>query len=261
MDLNLTGKTVLITGSSKGIGKGIAEALAAEGCKLQLVARTKDDLEATAAAIREQAGVSVDVFPTDLSISASVGELLAAAGVPDILVNCAGAIPGGNLEAIDEATWREAWDLKVFGYINMSRAFYDAMKARGHGVIVNITGLAADRTDADYIAGSAGNSSLNTFTRTLGSRSLRDGIRVVAVSPGAVATERIVTLMQSRAEAEFGDAGRWQSYLANLPLARAAAVEEIADVVTFVASDRASYLSGTVVTVDGGHGANMASFG
>ncbi len=137
---------------------------------------------------------------------------------------------------------------------------FAAMKARGQGVIINVTGLAAERTDAGYIAGSAGNAGLNAFTRTLGSRSLGDGIRVLAVSPGAVATERLVGLMRTRAEAEFGDPERWQGYLANLPLSRAAAVIEVADVVTFLASGRAAYMSGSVVTVDGGHGANMGSF-
>ncbi len=85
-------------------------------------------------------------------------------------------------------------------------------------------------------------------------------MRVLAVSPGAVATDRIVTLMRSRAEAELGDADRWQSYLARLPGARAARVEEVADVVVFLASEKASYVSGTVVSVDGGHGGNLSSF-
>jgi len=164
------------------------------------------------------------------------------------------------LETIDERRWRDAWDLKVFGYINMCRAVYAGMRTRGSGVIVNVTGLAAERTDADYIAGTSGNAGLNAFTRALGSRSLADGIRVLAVSPGAVETERLVGLMRTRAEAEFGDGERWSDFLAGLPLGRAATVREVADTVAFAASERASYLSGIVITVDGGHGANNGSF-
>ena len=260
MDLNLAGKKVLITGASKGIGKGVGIAMAKEGCNLHLVSRTAEDLAAAAAEIKALSNVSVETHAKDISKSGSADQLLAEIGVPDILVNNAGAIPGGTLEAIGEERWREAWDLKVFGYINMCRTFYSSMKERGHGVIVNVTGLAADRTDFNYIAGTTGNAGLNAFTRALGSRSLRDGIRVLSVSPGAVETERLVGLMKTRAETEFNDPSRWQSFLSNLPLERAAAVEEVAEVVTFMASERASYISGTIVTVDGGHGSNNGSF-
>lgn len=260
MELGLGGKSVVITGGSKGIGRGVADAMAREGCALHLVARDRGPLEAAAGEIVKTHGVAVEIHARDLSDSASVAQLLDEAGVPDILINNAGAIPGGTLQAVDEARWRTAWDLKVFGYINMCRTFYAAMKDRGHGVIVNVTGLAADRTDAGYIAGTAGNAGLNAFTRALGSQSLTDGIRVVAVSPGAVETERLVGLLRSRAEAELGSADDWRRYLKNLPLGRAATVAECADMVTFLASERASYISGTVITVDGGHGSNSGSF-
>ncbi len=260
MDLNLKNKTVLITGASKGIGRGAAFSMAAEGCNLQLVARNAEDLEAAAAEIAAVHRVSVSVHPTDLGLSGSAEHLMTQTGPPDILINNAGAIPAGALQAVDEARWREAWDLKVFGYINMCRIHHQAMTQRGHGVIINVTGLAADRTDADYIAGTTGNAGLNAFTRALGSRSLNHGVRVLSVSPGAVETERLVGLMRARAEAEFGDADAWRGYLSNLPLGRAATVAEVADVITFLASDRAKYMSGVVVTVDGGHGANNGSF-
>ncbi len=260
MDLKLAGRTVMITGASKGIGAGVARVLAAEGCHLDLVSRTAADLEALAREITAAHDVEVRTHPHDLSDSSRIPVLLDAAPLPDILINNAGAIPAGSLTAVDEARWRDAWNLKVFGYINLCRAAYGPMRERGHGVIVNVTGLAADRTDADYIAGTTGNAGLNAFTRALGGRSLADGIRVLAVSPGAVATERIVTLMRARAEEQYGDPERWQGYLGRLPLGRAAHVEEVADVVAFMASDRAGYVSGTVVTVDGGHGSNHGSF-
>jgi NAD(P)-dependent dehydrogenase (short-subunit alcohol dehydrogenase family) len=260
MELGLSGKTVLVTGASKGIGKGVARGFLSEGSTVHLVSRSQENLEAAAAEIAGDARARVHLHAMDISDSTSVDRLLETVGTPDILVNNAGAIPGGDLQSIDEVRWREAWDLKVFGYINMTRAFLDAMEKRGSGVIINVTGLAADRTDAGYVAGTAGNAGLNAFTRAVGGRSLSHGVRVLAVSPGPVATDRIVTLMRTRAEAELGDADRWQSYLSGLPASRAATVDEVADVVVFLASERASYVSGTVVTVDGGHGGNLSSF-
>ena len=199
MELGLAGRTAVVTGASKGIGLAVARGLAAEGCAVHLVARSQAALEEAASRIRTEYKVSATAHALDLSRSESIAALLAATGTPDILVNNAGAIPGGDLQAVDEARWRTAWDLKVFGYINMSRAYYAAMKPRGTGVVINVTGLAADRLDSGYIAGSTGNAGLNAFTRTLGSYSLEDGIRVLAVSPGAVETERLVTLMRTRA--------------------------------------------------------------
>ena len=260
MDLKLSGKTALITGASRGIGAGVAKGLAIEGCNLHLVARTQKDLERVAEDLHSHTGVKASIYPFDLSRSTNIDNLHKLTGTPDILINNAGAIPAGDLSAVKEDQWRQAWDLKVFGYINMCRKFYSLMKDLGHGTIINITGLAADRTDADYVAGTAGNASLNAFTRAVGGKSLNDGVRILSVSPGPVATDRIVKIMQDKARDELGDLNQWQSYLANLPLGRAATVEEIADVVVFMASERARFINGSVVNVDGGHGANQASF-
>jgi 3-oxoacyl-[acyl-carrier protein] reductase len=260
MQLGLKNRVAVVTGASKGIGLAVARGLAAEGCSIHLVARDLGTLEKAAAGIRADFQVSAKVHALDLSSSESVATLMAETETADILINNAGAIPGGDLQAIDEARWRTAWDLKVFGYINMSRAYYAAMQKRGRGVIINVTGLAADRLDSGYIAGSTGNAGLNAFTRTLGSYSLEHGIRVLAVSPGAVETERLVTLMRSRASDRLGDPERWREFVKGLPLGRPASVEEVANVVVFAASDCASYMSGVVITVDGGHNARGGSF-
>lgn len=255
MDLGLAGKTALITGGSKGIGFGVAEAMMAEGVSVTIAARDQAVLDQAV----ERLGGDAKAVAIDLSVSGSAEALLDQAGLPDILVNNAGAIPGGDIEGVDEETWRTAWDLKVYGYINLCRAAYARMKGKG-GVIVNVTGLAADRTDFNYIAGTAGNASLNAFTKAFGSQSVEEGVRCLAVSPGATTTERLVGLMKGRAREEKGDENQWQSFLGGLPLGRAGEVQEVADVVTFLASPRASWVSGVVLNVDGGHGARGSSF-
>src|SRR5665213_3493062 len=130
MDLGLRGKKALITGASKGIGRACAEALAEEGCDVALVSRTAADLDAARTAIASKHNVGVRVFALDLSDSRNVDKVAGECSDIDILVNNAGAIPGGNIDAIDEKRWREAWDLKVFGYINMTRRFYAQMPER-----------------------------------------------------------------------------------------------------------------------------------
>jgi len=259
MDLKLAGKTALITGSSKGIGRATANAMAEEGCNVVLVARTAADLKAAQAEIARKSNVRVDVFAADLSDSANVDKIAAAFPGVDILVNNAGAIPGGNLIEIDEKRWRAAWDLKVFGYINMCRAFYALMKKRGAGVIVNVIGAAAQTKDPEYICGVAGNASLAAFSQSLGSASVRDGVRVVALHPGPVATDRLVTLMRKKAQDKTGDPENWHDLVKPLPFGRAAQPEEIASAIVFLASERSGYTSGSVVTIDAGISARAAS--
>src|SRR5579884_1883802 len=150
MELGLRGRKALVTGASKGIGRACAEILAEEGCDVVLVSRTEADLEAARAKIAGEHNVSVRYFALDLSDSRSVDRLAAECGDTDILINNAGAIPGGNIGQIDETRWRQAWDLKVFGYINMTRRFYALMAERKRGVIINIIGAAGENPDSEY---------------------------------------------------------------------------------------------------------------
>jgi NAD(P)-dependent dehydrogenase (short-subunit alcohol dehydrogenase family) len=252
MDLGLGGRKALITGASKGIGRATARALAAEGCDLVLVARTAADLAAARDEIRAQHNVAIAVAPLDLSHGDAARGLARDFPDIDILVNNAGAIPGGNLEEIDEGRWRQAWDLKVFGYVNLARAYFAQMKSRRRGVIVNIIGSAGEKLDAAYIAGSTGNAGLMAFTRALGGAAPEAGLRVVGINPGPVATDRLVTLLKKRAQDRLGDVERWQELVKPMPFGRAAKPEEIAAMVAFLASDLSGYTTGTIVTIDGG---------
>jgi NAD(P)-dependent dehydrogenase (short-subunit alcohol dehydrogenase family) len=252
MDLGLRGRKALVTGASKGIGRACAEALAEEGCDVVLVPRTAADLEAVRSKIAGEHNVAVRYYALDLSDGSNVDRLAAECPEIDILVNNAGAIPGGDIAKIDEPTWRRAWDLKVFGYVNMTRRFYALMAARRSGVIVNILGAAGQNPDFDYIAGSSGNASLMAFTCAMGGAAPRDNLRVVGINPGPVMTERLVTLMKTRAATQFGDPEKWTELMKPLAFGRAAKPEEIGQMAAFLASDRSAYTTGTIVTIDGG---------
>jgi NAD(P)-dependent dehydrogenase (short-subunit alcohol dehydrogenase family) len=252
MDLKLSGRTALVTGSSKGIGLAVAQWLAREGVHVNLVARSGDRLEKEGAALGKATGVNVRTLAADLSDAAARERVAAAFPDVDILINNAGAIPGGTIDDVDEPAWRIGWDLKVFGYIGLTRLYLQKMKARRRGVIVNIIGAGGERLDFGYIAGAAGNAGLMAFTRAIGGSSPEFGVRVVGVNPGPVQTDRIETLSRKRAAALYGDENRWRETFTKMPFGRPATTDEIAAMVVFLASDLSAYTSGTIVTIDGG---------
>src|SRR5712671_7968301 len=214
MDLNLKGKRVLVTGGSKGIGKACAEAFATEGAQVRIASRNPP--------------AGPDAKAIDISQRGAAETLAQWAGELDILVNNAGAIPGGDLLKVDEDTWRRAWDLKLFGYVYLSRRVYAAMKEKRRGVIVSIIGSAGEKLDAAYIAGSTANAGLMAFTRALGGASHADGIRVLGINPGPVATDRLVSLHKQMAQTKFGDASRYEELFKEMSFGRPATTEEIA---------------------------------
>ncbi|MDT8915291.1 SDR family NAD(P)-dependent oxidoreductase [Amycolatopsis sp. PS_44_ISF1] len=168
MELNLEGKRALVTGASKGIGAAVAEVLAAEGCHLRLAARNADALTALARRLTAAHGTEVAVHAVDLRVPADLERLAEAAADTDILVNNAGDIPAGTLDQVGPQAWRHGWDLKVYGYVDLTRLVYARMRERGHGVIINDIGASGGHPTAGYIAGSAGNAALMAFTKAPG---------------------------------------------------------------------------------------------
>ena len=157
MDMKLSGKTVLITGGSKGIGFACAMGFAAEGCAVHIASRSQESLEAAREKIRARHNVPVEIHAADFSQGDTVRAVVEAVGHADILVNNAGAIPRGDILAMTEEKWRESWELKMFGYVNATRAMLEKMYARKKGAVVNIIGLAGESFNYDYVAGTTAN--------------------------------------------------------------------------------------------------------
>lgn len=243
MDLNLKGKSVLVTGGSKGIGLACAKAFAAEGCRVHVASRNKETLEAAAKSIGGQAHVA------DLRDAKALRALAQACADVDILVNNAGDIPGGTIEAIDEAKWRHAWELKVFGYVNLTRELFVRMKARRSGVIVNVIGMAGEKPSFEYICGSMANAGLGAFTKAMGGGSPAFGVRVLGVHPPATRTDRIIPLIKTAAKEKLGDENRWQELIGTGSFGHMIEPEQVADMVVFLASARAGKLSGVMVNL------------
>ena len=251
MDLGLRGQTALITGASKGIGAGLAKVLAQEGCNLHLAARDGEAMSSLANQLKNEFDISVNVHEADLSSSEAMSTLNKAAGDYDILINNAGDIPAGDIEEVSDEAIRKGFDLKVFGYISLSREFLLTCKGRG-GVIINIIGNSGENWDAAYFAGSTGNAALMSFTKALGGRSLNNGVRILGVNPGPVATDRMLKIMRRKAIDILGEESRWEELYDHYPGKRPATVKEVADLCAFLASPLAGYITGTIVTIDGG---------
>ena len=263
MDLGLKGRTAVITGGSKGIGLAIAEEFAREGVNLHLASRSRDELARAAKDLTSRFGVMVETYPVDLSVRAARDDFARTCSFTDILVNCAGAIPGGGLDQVDEDKWRAAYDLKLFGYIGISRIVYQEMCRRRRGVIINIVGIGGLSTNANYICGGPNNAALINFTNSLGGASVRYGVRVCGVNPGPVDTERMDYLRgieEEKVPPEQREAWR-KKYYEGMAYGRSAHVNEVSGAVAFLASDRASYITGSMITIDGGLGARAGARG
>jgi NAD(P)-dependent dehydrogenase (short-subunit alcohol dehydrogenase family) len=250
MELGLSGKTVLITGGSKGIGLACAEVFLAEGCTVILVARDAERLQQARHGLAAQGRVITRA--SDLSEPAERTALFAAHPEIDILVNNAGAIPGGGLLDLSMQTWEAAWALKVMGYIHLTQLYLATMKQRGGGVICNVIGAAGRNPRYDYICGGAGNAALMAFTQGVGATSHKNGIRVFGINPSPTRSDRMENMMKNNAKNKLGDENRWTELTQKLPFGRMTEPSEIANLTVFCSSPLCGYLSGSVINVDGG---------
>ncbi len=260
MNLNLEGKTVLLTGATQGVGRAVGQLLAEEGCDLVLVARTAADLERVRDELAPTAAGRIEIAPADLSLLEERSRLTAAFPDMDIVICNTGATAIGTITDIDEPRWREGWELKFYGYLALARAYYPRMCARRSGVLLNVMGVSAERPGPGTLAVGMVNASLNAMTKAIGSTSSDHGVRVLGVNPGPILTERGIATMRILAEARFGDPDRWQDFAKDMPFGRFADPSEIASVITFLVSDRASYMTGTVVNVDGGVSTRVSAY-
>ena len=257
MDLELTGKTALVTGASKGIGRATAERLAAEGCDLAIVSRTQSEIEQAAKQIAADTGRRVLGLTGDMSdtahVEATVGRVLDELGRIDILVTCAGSSPGGLLEELTEEQWLGSLQLKFMGYVRTVRAVIPHMRERGEGSIVLVVGNDGLKPSYWEMTAGAANAADINFASSVAEQYGPLGVRVNTVNPGPVNTGRWQGLEEAFARDKQVDAARAHELAVNsLPLGRICEPQEVADLVVFLSSPRASYINGAHIPIDGG---------
>ena len=252
MELGLEGKVVLVTGGSKGIGLACASAFAAEGARIAICSRSRDNVERARADLKDAFGVAADL--TDAEAAGKMIDTVEdRLGPVDVLVNSAGAAKRTPPDSLTPAVWREAFDAKFFSYINVIDPMVKRMAKRGGGVIVSVIGAGGRVASATHLAGGAANAALMLATAGLGATYARNGVRVVGVSPGLTDTGRVAEGLAAEARlANIAvDEARRRS-VERIPIGRMASPREIADAVLFLASAKASYITGVTLSMEGG---------
>lgn len=246
MDLGLKGKVALVTGGSQGIGRASATLLAKEGAHVVISARREKELAEAAAAIRGETGVEVLGVPTDCTKEADVRNLVQRVldkhGRVDVLVNSIGSAKAGHFLELSDGDWEQSLALKLMGQIRVARAVYPHMEKQRWGRIVNVIGTHAALAEAHAMPAGVANAGLLNFTRALAELGGPKGVLVNGVSPGTVNTARLKYLMDNGVQYD----------LKSITLGRFAEAVEIANAIVFLASERATYICGSVLTVDGG---------
>ncbi len=257
MDLGLKDRVAIVTGSSRGIGKAIALGLAQEGAKVSICARNEEQLKETAEEIASSAKIEVLALKADLTrqedIKRLVNETLRKFGRVDILVNNTGGPPPSIFLETSEEDWRRGVNLLLMSVIYACREVIPHMRERRWGRIINMTSFAAKQPADQLVVSNSIRAGILGLTKTLANELAGDGILVNAVCPGWTLTKRVEELAKARAKASeksYGNIIRgWER---DIPLKRLAQPEEIANLVVFLASERASYITGAVIQVDGG---------
>jgi NAD(P)-dependent dehydrogenase (short-subunit alcohol dehydrogenase family) len=257
MDLQMTGKKAIVTGASEGIGKAITWAFAREGVDVAICARRKEPLEAVAAEISRATNRQIVPITADLTKPADAENLVkkahAALGRIDILVNNAGSSPGGVLEHLTEEDWAQSLQLKFMGYVRCMKHVLPIMQKQKKGRVVNLIGNDGVKVSYWEIAPGAANAAGQNLTISLASQYGKDNISFVAVNPGPVRTERWAGLVKAMArdmKLSFEEADKLAP--SSIPLGRIAESEEVANLVTYLASDLAFFVNGTMIEIDGG---------
>jgi len=255
MELGLSGKVALVTGASRGIGRGIALSFASEGCDLLLTGRDQAALDAVAAAIRSKGRKAV-VVALDLRSEAAAQTLVEAArrefGHLDILVNNAGTTQRGSFFELSDVQWQDGYALKFFAHVRLARAAWPLLKER-RGSLVSIGGTSGRKPEAEFTIGSSVNAAVAAFTKCLADIGKTDGVQVNCVHPSLVETER----QWKRIRAEVAQTGETEDavrerFVRKMGFTRYGTVEDVADLVTFIVSSRATWLHGATIDLDGG---------
>ena len=252
MDLQLSDQVAIVTGASRGIGRAIAKTLSAEGMKVVLAARSRQDLEALADSLPGESRVqSIDLREAE-SARQVVAETIKQFGKLDVLVNNAGATQRGDFLVLSDEEWQDGFDLKFYAAMRLSRAAWPHLQAR-EGRIINIIGVGGRMGSAEFTIGGAVNAALLNLTKALADRGVRDGVRVNAVNPGSIATERLQIRIQKYArDRHITPREAMQQMPREMKIARFGEPDEIARAVAFLASPQASYIQGAILDVDGG---------
>ena len=252
MDLQLKGRVAIVTGASQGIGEVIARTLSSEGMSLALVARRREQLEWLASSLPTECLVQ----PTDLrdpeAPAAVVAAVMARFGQLDLVVNNAGTAKRGDFLELTDDDWADGYALKFFGAMRLSRAAWPHLKASG-GCIVNIAGMGGRTASAEFTIGGTVNAAMLNLTKALADRGVKDGVRVNAINPGLVVTDRLKTrIQQVSAEKGVDEEAAARQLADGMRIARFGQPREIAAAVAFLASPRNGYCQGTLMDIDGG---------
>lgn len=255
MELGLKGKRALVVGASRGLGRGIAEGLAAEGCHVLLAARNVEKLGNIAADIRARCRVEAEAMELDLADPASVDACCARAlalGV-DVLVNNSGGPPPSGALGVAADTWRRQFEIMVLGGISLTDRLVSHMRAQKWGRVLTIASSGVIQPIPTLGMSNTLRAGLVAWMKTLAGEVAADGVTVNVLLPGRIATERIAELDAAAAQRLGGDVGEISRQAAsNIPIGRYGTVEEFASVAVFLASEKSSYVTGTMVRIDGG---------